>query len=246
MFLEKLGVRLMAVSSLVLFGFAPAAMADLTPFDPHALLATGGDATDICSPHQSCGQPIQLSPAGGGIFVFTNNTGSPLQSVDVDINVLDSLAVSGFSVVGTIPAGAGQLASFSSGFILFHTCDGQPSATEFCEQMAFTLTPGPLVPLGGNFVLDLDDPGPNGYAPGTVDGLVASGQYSLENCEEEELDCNGTTDNSSNRAGSWGASATGSVTPIPAIPEPRHYAGPLFGFLALAIFFGRRRNALAR
>jgi hypothetical protein len=110
--------------------------------------------------------------------------------------------------------------------------------------MAFAANPGPIVPLGGNFVLDFDAPTSQGPPPiyTGVDGLVATGNYSSDSCGEFELpNCTGTTDTSVFRVGEWADGAQGFVTPV-VTPEPRYYAG----FLALAIFFARRRSAVAR
>jgi hypothetical protein len=248
-FLEKPALRWAAAGAFVLVGLATSAMADLTPYDPHALLATGGDATDICPPEQSCGQAIQLSAPGGGnqgggIFVFTNNTGNPLSAVDVNITLPESF-LDGFSFTGTIFT-PGPGASSVSETILTHPC-GDPSDksnTSFCVEMAFAANPGPIVPLGGNFVLDFDAPTSQGPPPiyTGVDGLVATGNYSSDSCGEFELpNCTGTTDTSVFRVGEWADGAQGFVTPV-VTPEPRYYAG----FLALAIFFARRRSAVAR
>jgi hypothetical protein len=229
MFLEKSALRLVAASSVVLFGLATSAMADIEPYDPHGLLANGGDATPITST-----TPITFSVAGGGIFVFNNDTGSPLKEVDVDVVVQDTLAANGFTVQGTIfvPAGSGQEASFSSGFVPNSNCSGfGTSTTTFCEEMKFSLIPGPIGPAGGNFVLDFDDP-VNGQYQG-LDAEVANGTYT------------GGTMDGAGQVGSWGDNAAAFVTPIPT-PEPRQYAGLLTGIMALAIFALRRRNGVVQ
>src|SRR5271170_8316896 len=88
----KLFARLMSAGSLVLFGLASSAMADISPIDPHALFASGGDA----DPLGTGGAQIQLSiqggtsNTGGGIFVFQNTTGMDLTAIDVDITLPDS------------------------------------------------------------------------------------------------------------------------------------------------------------
>jgi hypothetical protein len=197
-------------------------MADLTPYDPHALFATGGDATPISST-----LPITFTSSGGGIFVFQNDTGADLASLEVDVQVRNALAQNGFVVTGTIvvPPGSSQQASFSAGFIPASNCTGF-SATTFCEQMTFALVPGPLVPKGGNFVLDFDDP--NQYTE--EDRQILAGTYT------------GTGDTTSNAHGSWGPLTQGSVTPFTAVPEPQHYAGLLAGMLALAVYSRSRRS----
>lgn len=220
-------MRLVAAISVLLLALATAAVADPAPYDPHALYASGGDATPITGE-----TPITFSVAGGGIFVFTNNTGEPLQQVNVDVVVPDALAVDGFTVVGAIyvPPGSGQTSSFSAGFVPNSNCKGT-SSTTFCEEMQFSLIPGPIAPAGGNFVLDFDDP-VDGHYQG-LDAEVADGSYT------------GGTMDGAGQVGSWGPNAQAYITPIPT-PEPRQYAGLLVGMMALAIFTLRRRNASAR
>jgi hypothetical protein len=215
----------MAAGSIVLLSSMSSAMADLIPLDPHALFATGGDAVPI-----GLGQPITLSPGGGGIFVFNNDTSAPLSKVNVTITLPDSF-LNGFSFTGTIFTPTSGAASVTETTFTNTDCTN-PSTTNFCVQMAFRLTPGPLVPLGGNFVLDFDAPVNDVYQG--VDAQVANGTYT------------GTGDVGEGRVGEWAGGATGFVTPILATPEPRQYAGLLAGTMALAIFFRRRRNAVAR
>src|ERR1035438_7598121 len=234
MLLEKPALRLAAASSLVLFGLATSAMADLIPYDPHALFASGGDATDIDS-----GQPIQLSAPsgsnmGGGIFVFHNNTGSPLSAVQVDINVP---TLSGFIFGGTIftPV-SGTATVMTEGFD--NVCGDPMDTSSACLYITFEGSP-PIVPLGGNFVLDFDTPSSLGppVMYGGVDHLVATGNYSIAGCKESNLpNCTGTTDTSDARIGEWPDRDTGFVTPIIATPEPGQYAGLVAGATALAIF----------
>jgi hypothetical protein len=226
-------MRVVAVSSVLLFGVATSAMADIVPFDPHGLFATGGDATDIDS-----GQPIILSSpgggnTGGGIFVFSNNTGSALSGVDVNITLPNSFGA--FSFTGTIfTPGAGTTSTTET--IVPGPCDPSQPAASFCVELAFSASPQPLVPVGGNFVLDFDKPAIQGPPPvyGGVDELVATGTYT------------GTTDTSAARVGEWSQGAVGFVAPIAEAPEPRYYAGLLVGFMALSIYFRRMRKAVAR
>jgi hypothetical protein len=204
-------------------------MADLTPVDPNALLATGGDATPITD----AGMAITFSATGGGIFVFTNDTGEPLSKIDVDVQFPAGLFPNGFGVDGTIfvpPSLPGQQASFQAFLFQNETCAGVTDDSASCVQMIFGLKPGPLVPAGGNFVLDFDNPDSNGNYQG-VDAEVANGTYK------------GITDTSNDRVGDWPDDAAAFVTPIPEVPEPRYSAGLLAGFFALAIFVGRRRGA---
>jgi hypothetical protein len=142
---SKLFARMLSASSLVLFGLASSAMADISPIDPHALFATGGDATDINS-----GQPITLSApgggnTGGGIFVFTNNTGTALSAVEVDITLPNSFGP--FSFTGSLFT-PGPGASSISETILFNACGDPSNTSDFCVEMVFAVNPGPLVPIG--------------------------------------------------------------------------------------------------
>jgi hypothetical protein len=223
MFLEKPFLRLVAAGSVMLFGLATLVVADITPVDPHGLLATGGDATPISGP-----TGFFLSPSGGGILVFNYSPGTALSEVDVDVALPDSF-LNGFDLKESIfiPS-IGQLPSLGSE-ILTNTDCVNPSSTMFCVAMSYALTPGPTVPAGSNFVLDFDDPGPSGYTG--VDAQVADGTYK------------GDGDDSENRVGGWPDGAAGIVTPIPAVPEPRQYAGLLVGAMALAIYSRRSRNA---
>jgi hypothetical protein len=226
----KLFARLVCATALVLFGLASSAMADLTPFDPHALLATGGDATPITD----AGLPILFSTTGGGIFVFQNDTGKDLSKLEVSVQFPEGLFPNGFGVDGTIfvPAGSGQQASFQAFTFQNETCAGVADTSASCVQMVFSLKPGPLVPIGGNFVLDFDAPDGNGDYQG-VDASVANGTYT------------GDTDTSSARVGEWPDGAQGFVTPIPEVPEPRFYGFLLAGVVAFAIYSRQRRNSSA-
>jgi hypothetical protein len=232
MFFNKPAPRLVAAGALLLFGFATAAMADIEPFDPHGLFANGGDATPITTT-----TPITLSVSGGGIFVFNNDTGAALQEVDVKIAVPDALEDNTiFTVVGgiVVPPGGGQQAFIGEGALQNSNCGPgvNTSTTTFCEELSFRLVPGPIVPAGGNFILDFDDP-VNGQYQG-FDAEVAAGTY------------DGDTMDGSGQVGSWGDSDAAFVTPIVATPEPRQYAGLLAGIMALAIAFRRRKAAVAQ
>ena len=178
------------------------------------------------------GDPIMLSSTGGGIFVFHNTTDMNLSKVNVVITLPDSF-LNGFSFTGTIFVPVSGAASVTETTFTNTDCTN-PSATNFCVQMIFALKPGPLVPIGGNFVLDFDAPNGNGDYQG-VDALVANGTYT------------GETDTTDARAGEWAGNALGFVTPVPAtVPEPRQYAALLGGILALGIFSRGRRKILAR
>jgi hypothetical protein len=232
----KLFTRLVSASSLVLFGLASSAMADITPVDPHALFATGGDATPIFGKTPIVFSNPDGTDQGGGIFVFQNETGLPLSEVDVAIDLSTVFFQNNFSLTQTIfvPPGSGQQAS--NGFSTQQgNCNGGALTTDTCLKLSFALDPGPLVLPLGNFVLDFDAK-PNGVY-GFVDELVATGQYNAENCGEA---CTGTTDNGTQRIGEWPNLTQAYVTPIVATPEPRQYAGLLAGIIALAIFLKRR------
>src|SRR5579872_3346882 len=102
----SVGMRLIVASSLVLLSCVPCVMADPIPYDPHILLASGGDAQDLGL------APINIdlsTPAndpmgnkGGGIFVFHNATGMDLTKIEVDLAIPDSFANNGFQVINTI------------------------------------------------------------------------------------------------------------------------------------------------
>ena len=146
-------LRAVATGSLLVLGFASSAMANWTPIDPHALFATGGDATPI-----SGTATAHLSATGGGIFVYENDTGFDLSAVNVDVDLPDSF-LNGFSLQGTIfVPSAGQQSSFTSAIQTDFNCLAS-STTDFCVHMSFALDPGPLVLAGGNFVLDFDQEG---------------------------------------------------------------------------------------
>jgi hypothetical protein len=224
-------MRLAIVCSTFLSAMVSSALASpLIPFDPHALFATGGDATPITT----AGIDITLSPTGGGIFVFNNATGADLPQLDVNIQFPTPLFPDGFGVTGTIfvPPGSGQEASFQASLFQMRTCAGEPSDTSSCVKMEFALIPGPLILNGQNFVLDLDKPGPHGYTG--VDALVATGKYT------------GGTDTSSARTGEWPDSAMGGVTPQTGVPEPGTFGALLLGGSGLAIYYRRRRNNSVR
>ncbi|HLK17458.1 MAG TPA: PEP-CTERM sorting domain-containing protein [Bryobacteraceae bacterium] len=222
----------MSAGSLLVFGLASTAMADISPVDPHALFASGGDATPLGS-----GQPITLSsPAGpddqgGGIFVFNNDTGMALSAVKVSITMPESF-FNGFSFTGTLFTPGPSASSISEVLFSGKCKTGADTADFFCVQLTFAENPGPIVPIGGNFVIDFDKPASQGPPPvyGGVDQLVATGLYT------------GDTDTSDSRVGEWANGANGFVDPVFATPEPRQYAGILGGIFALAIFLKRKRS----
>ncbi len=220
-------MQLMIRSSMMALILASCAFANI---DPHIIYATGGDAMPI----GANGISINLSNGGGGIFVFQNTLGD-LSNLDVKVQFPFEFFPNGFTLDETtfIPS-AGQQSTFSSAQFNHVTCadlNGFSSSTA-CLTMKFGLVPGPLVGAGQNFVLDFDFPLVNG-----VDTLVLHGQYNAENCGEN---CTGTTDKGPNRNGDWPSDALVNVTPIPAVPEPRLYAGLLLSGLVLLLYRKQR------
>lgn len=203
------------------------------PVDPHIIFATGGDATDITTK----GALVTLSQMGGGIFVFHNATGGPLSRLEVNVQFPEPSFPNGLVVDETIfVPSPSQQSTFSDTLFNGTTCDGQTSNSFSCLKMVFGLIPGPLIGTDQNFVLDF-------YFPSTaVDNLVATGNYSLTNCEQLDLGCTGTTNLSTTRSGDWPDSASVSVTPVP-IPEPGTLGALLVGGAGLAIYGGRRKKS---
>lgn len=214
-------MRLMFAGSILLVA-ASSAFADLVPVDPHIIYASGGDATPIGTE----GISINLSNGGGGIFVFQNDTGVDLSNLDVRVQFPFAVFPNGFTLDDTIfvPTG-GQQSTFSSAQFNMVTCadlQGFSSSTA-CLDMKFGLVPGPLVGIGQNFVLDFDFP------LDTIDASVANGTYTGGTLIE-------------GRNGDWPSDALVSVTPIPAVPEPR-YAGLILAGLATLVYRQRRYKA---
>ena len=224
-------LKLGSISLLALTSSARA-----TAIDPHLIVATGGDATDITT----IGTSVTLSPKGGGIFAFHNATGGPLSQIDLNVQFPESAFPNGFEVDATIfVPSPGQHSTFSDTPFNGATCDGRSSDSFSCLKMVFGLVPGPFIGTGQNFVLDF-------YFPLTaVDTLVASGEYNLANCEQLVLGCTGTTNLSATRSGDWPDSALVSVIPVP-IPEPGTSGALLLGGVGLAIYRCWRKNTVHR
>ena len=74
-------MKLMVSGSIAALILASSAFANIIPFDPHIIYATGGDATPI----DTNGISVNLSDGGGGIFVFENDTGNDLTNLDVKV-----------------------------------------------------------------------------------------------------------------------------------------------------------------
>jgi hypothetical protein len=197
-------------------------MANPVPFDPQILIDTGGDATDI----NYTGLPIIIGPNGGGIFVFHNATGNPLNEIEIDVDFPMSPLPNGFSVSGTIgiPAPSGhQHSTFQSIPFSGIDCTGAASSSFSCIELKFILLPGPLIPIGGNFVLDFNDSA--NYTD--ADFAVLDGNYSGPDVPDG--------------SGSWGASTSADVTPS-TIPEPSYRAtAASIGLLMLVAWNWRRR-----
>ena len=210
---------------LVSVAMSFSAMANIVPVDPDILIDSGGDAVPI----DYTGLPITVGPNGGGIFVFHNATGNPLNELDLNLDFPLSPLPPGFVVEGNIPVPPSPVrqmpkfdVSTSSGF----DCTGAASATVSCLGLKFILNPGPLIPTDGNFVLDF-----NNVADYTeTDIEVENGTYTGG-------DIPGGT-------GGWapgGTPTTGDVTPSVA-PEPSYRATAGFmGLAVLAVWNYRRR-----
>jgi len=200
-----------------------AVMADPVPVDPQILIDTGGDAPMLSGP-----TGILIDSNGGGIFAFQNDTGSPLSEIDVFMNVLLSPLPAGYTVDGTISSPISPVRQRSTFEV--STFSGTPCAgdsTGSCIELRFILTPGPLVPLDGNFVLDFND----------------MANYNSDDLEVE--DGTYTGGDAPGGGGSWGAGATAMIDPVAAVPEPSYRATA--GFMSLALLaawkYGRRLTA---
>jgi len=207
---------------LMAVGFS--AMANPVPFDPQILIDTGGDAMNI----NYTGLPIIIGPNGGGIFVFHNATGNPLNEIEIDVDFPMAPLPNGFSVSGTIgipPPGGHQHATFQSIPFSGIDCTGAASISFSCIELKFILLPGPLIPIDGNFVLDFNDSA--NYTD--ADFAVLDGNYSGPDVPDG--------------IGSWGSSTSADVTPS-TIPEPSYRATAAFlAFVMLGAWNWRRRLA---
>ena len=199
-------------------------LANPVPFDPQILLDTGGDATDI----NYTGLPITVGANGGGIFVFHNATGNPLNEIEINLDYPSSPLPNGFTVSGTIgiPT-AGQHATFRATPFSGIDCTGAASLTFSCIEMKFILLPGPLIPIGGNFVLDFNDS--ENYTD--ADFEVLQGNYSGPDIP--------------GGSGSWGSLTSGDVVPA-TVPEPSYRATAAFLGLTMLAAGAWRRRMIAR
>jgi hypothetical protein len=199
------GWRVPILAALLVLGSAGLARADGA--DPFLLISTGGVGTDLTN----AGAPITVGPNGGGIFVFHNATGSPFTELDVNLNLPVPQLPNGFTINGTIsvaPSLVRQLSSFQEVAFQNFNCNGSPSDTVTCIELIFKLTPGPLVDLGQNFVLDFNDP-----------GLFTAADVAVENGTY-------TGGNDASGIGSWSSGASGSVIPNGELPVPGPVSTP--------------------
>ena len=206
------------------------ALANPTPVDPQVLIDSGGDATDI----NYTGVPITVGPNGGGIFVFHNATGNPLSEIDLNLDFPESPLPTGFTVDGSIgipPSIVRQHSQFVVTTFSGIDCAGDASLTFSCLELKFIVTPGPLIPTDGNFVLDF-----NNSANYTADDIaVEDGTYTGG-------DIPGGT-------GGWapgGSPTSGNALPASAVPEPSYRATAGLVFFSLIGLWNLRRRLTAK
>jgi hypothetical protein len=205
-------MRWMSIASVLIFALVSSVFADPAPIDPHLIAATGGDATLIGTD----GLIVTLSPDGGGIFSFQNNTGMDLAAIDITIPFLSPISLN----VQTVPAGA--LSGFTESFPV--TCPaGEPTSAP-CLTLGLTLAPGTgLGAEGAPFVLDF-----NGPPFSTDDQDVLGGHSDLGNL------------NGSDQVGGWIPGAKVFVVPVLATPEPGNMIVLLLAGASMAIYSRRR------
>jgi hypothetical protein len=221
----SIAMRSVCISMLLSMAASFSARADIVPFDPEILIDTGGDATNI----DYTGLPITVGPNGGGIFVFHNATGNPLNEIDINLDFPMSPLPNGFSVTGTIgiPAGPHQHSTFQSIPFSGFDCTGAASLSFSCIEMKFKLLPGPLIPTDGNFVLDFN----NSADYTDADFAVLDGNYNGPDIP--------------GGAGSWGSSTSGNVIPS-TVPEPSYRVTTVFMALGLLFAWNFRRRLAAK
>lgn len=225
-------MRVYPLSSLILLTAgltASATTMPLQPIDPEILEA---DPSGPATPITTNGINIQLSPTGGGIFVFNNATGGPLSQLTINILYNIPSFPAGFGVDGTIvvpPSVGQQQSSFKSFQFPGVLCDlTTTSSTNSCLQMVLGLVPGPLVGTGQNFILDFDKKMDGQYTG--VDAQVVDGTYT------------GGTDTSDARGGDWPSDAAATTVPTLAVPEPGYFVALLFCGAGLISYYRRRRT----
>jgi hypothetical protein len=216
-------MRSICIYAVVSVAVSFTVMADPVPVDPHILIDTGGDAIDI----NYTGLPITIGPNGGGIFVFHNATENPLTEVDVDVDFQVASLPVGFTVDGTIPVPPSlvrQYPTFDVSTFSGFNCSGAASDDDSCVEMRFILTPGPLVPVDGNFVLDFNN----------TDSYTAEDLEILNGTYTGGDDPNGT--------GGWAPGGAGTIQPAAVVPEPSYRAtAGIMGLALLAAWNYRRR-----
>ena len=196
------------------------------PFDPEILIALGGDATDITN----AGSPITVGPNGGGIFVFHNATGNPLSEIDINLNFPLSPLPAGFTVNGTIvvpPSPQRQRSTFRDVPFSGFDCGGNASSLFSCVKLTFILTPGPLVDVNQNFVLDFNN-----------QANFTDADFSVENGTYTGGDVPGGT-------GDWspnGVRSSGTIGVTAETPEPAYGGATLLCLAALLKLSSRSRR----
>lgn len=228
--LSSLSIAMRSICFYILVSVAVSfsLVANPVPVDPEILIDTGGDATDI----NYTGLPITVGPNGGGIFVFHNATGNPLNEFDLNLNFPLSPLPAGFTVRGTIPVPPSpvrQIPTFDVSTFSGFDCAGDASTTVSCLELKFILMPGPLVPTDGNFVLDFNN----------------MANYTAADFEVE----NGTYTGGDMPGGTGGWAPGGNPTSgdvMPGVPEPSYRATVGFMGLALLTAWNYRRRLTAK
>jgi hypothetical protein len=213
-------MRSLGLYILVSVAASVVALADPVPIDPQILIDSGGDAMPIMGP-----TPISIGAFGGGIFAFQNETGAPLSEVDVKLVI--PITPLNIAVQGTwAPTIAGQAFSFEP-ITTWNSDCARFSTVDSCVDLKFSLVPGPLVPVGGTFILDFND------NAATVD------KVELQECI---AGTNVAACSDSTGTGGWGMVTSASVDPIPAVPEPSYrVTAGVMGLALLAAWNLRRR-----
>ncbi len=184
--------------------------------DPSMVILRGGDATNID------GSPFSFDAGanGGGIFVFDNNTGTPISAIDITASVPDPNPQTPptYSIFNYVLPGTSVTPVFGQ------DCAGNPGNFD-CVHIVLSdpLGTAPILP-GTNFAIDLNnspfnDPGVN---PPNYTGT-----------------------DQPNGAGNWGPSTTFSSTLQDSSPEPATLPLAASGLAALFLL-ARRRLFLQR
>lgn len=211
-------MRSISIYLLVSVGISFLAMANPVPIDPEILIDSCCDATNL----NYDGYPITIASNGGGIFAFHNVTGAPLS--EIDINLLFHVPDLDIAVRGTFgSATPGQSYSFEAIPLDYTDCAGNHMDSESCLELQFSATPGPLIPIGGNFAFDFN----NRADYNAADLAVLAGNW------DPSLGQGG--------GGNW-PNVSGNVEPDAVVPEPSYRAtAGLMGLALLAAWNYRRR-----